>query len=63
MWFTSLFGISPETMISVVLMPIVKNKIASICSNIPVALASIVSKDFGNIYLWPYCIQPTGNYI
>ena len=54
MCFTSLFvhGILPESMISVVLVPIVKNKNASICSKSnyrPVALASIVSKVFGNI--------------
>ena len=51
MCFTSLFvhGILPEFMISVVLVPIVKNKNASICSKSnyrPIALASIVSKVF-----------------
>ena len=51
MCFTSFFfhGILPESMISVVLVPIdiVKNKNASICSKSnyrPIALASIVSK-------------------
>ena len=51
MCFTSLFvhSILPESMIYVVLVPIVKNKSASICSKSnyrPVALASIVSKVF-----------------
>ena len=51
MCFTSLFvhGILPESMISVVLVPIVKNKNASICSKSnyrPIALASMVSKVF-----------------
>ena len=46
--FSSLFvhGCLPEAMISVVLMPIVKNKSASICSKSnyrPISLASIVS--------------------
>ena len=63
MCFTSLFvhGILPESMISVVLVPIVQNKNASICSKSnyrPIALASIVSKVFEFFYLWPYCIQP-----
>ena len=49
MCFSSLFvhGCLPEAMISVVLVPIVKNKSASICSKSnyrPIALASIVSK-------------------
>lgn len=49
MCFTSLFvhGILPQDMISVVLVPIVKNKRSSICSKDnyrPIALASIVSK-------------------
>ena len=49
MCFSSLFvrGFLPEAMISVVLVPIVKNKSASICSKsnyMPIALASIVSK-------------------
>ena len=49
MCFSSLFvhGFLPEAMISVVLVPIVKNKSASICSKSnyrPIALASIVSK-------------------
>ena len=48
MCFTVLFvhGIVPESMISVVLIPIVKKKFASICSKAnyrPIALASIVS--------------------
>ena len=51
MCFTSLFvhGILPESMISVVLVPIVKNKSSSLCikSNYRhIALASIVSKVF-----------------
>ena len=51
MCFTSLFvhGILPESMISVILVAIVKNKSASICSKSnyrPIALASIVSKVF-----------------
>ena len=54
MCFTSLFvhGILPESMISVVLVPIVKNKNASICSKSnyrPIALASIVSKVYEKI--------------
>ena len=49
MCFYSLFvhGCLPEAMISVVRVPIVKNKSASICSKSnyrPIALASIVSK-------------------
>ena len=49
MCFTSLFvhGVLPESMISVVFLPIVKNKNASIYSKSnyrPIALASIVSK-------------------
>ena len=49
MCFSSLFvhGFLPEAMISVVLVPIVKNKSASICSKSnyrPIDLASIVSK-------------------
>ena len=49
MCFSSLFvhGVLPEAMISVVLVPIVKNKSASICSKSnyrPIALASVVSK-------------------
>ena len=51
MCFTSLFvhGILPESMIYVVLVPIVKNKYASICSKnnyILIALSTIVSKVF-----------------
>ena len=51
MCFTSLFvhSILPECMISVVLVPIVKKKSASICSKSnyrPIALVSIVSKVF-----------------
>ena len=54
MCFTSLFvhGILPESMISVVLVPIVKYKNASICSKSnhrPIALASIVAKVFEKI--------------
>ena len=49
MCFSSLFvhGVLPEAIISVVLVPIVKIKSASICSKsnyMPIALASIVSK-------------------
>ena len=49
--FTGLLvhGTLPESMIDVVLVPIVKNKRASICSKAnyrPIALASIVSKIF-----------------
>ena len=51
MCFTSLFvhGILPESMISVILVSIVKNKSANICSKSnyrPFALVSIVSKIF-----------------
>ena len=48
MCFTSLFvhGILPESMISVILVPIVKNKSASICNYRPIALTSIASKVF-----------------
>ena len=54
MCFTSLFvhGSLPESMVSVVLVPIVKNKNASICSKSnyrPIALDSIVSKVFEQI--------------
>ena len=49
MCFTGLFihGVLPPSMISVVLVPIVKNKRISICSKNnyrPIALASIMSK-------------------
>ena len=46
MCFTGLFihGVLPPSMISVVLVPIVKNKRISICSKNNYALASIMSK-------------------
>ena len=64
MCFSSLFvqGFLPEAMISVVLVPIVKHKSASICSKSnyrPIALASIVSKVVEKIIYDPIALYLT----